>query len=699
MVVEISSAALTRAVAFERTAIALAAVFTVLPVAAVADEGAVVAPAADVLVLTTDRLEQIVVLSREWKYHPGDNPAWAGPDFDDSTWAQTRPDLSRVDEVPGGWTGIGWFRRRVMLDPEVERRAVAVWTRQAGALELYVDGRLSVAFGTVSIDPEAERAVSPHVLDSITLDPGKVHVLAVRFSNARGNVVSAGLRGFELLLGDTRPLVALGVELTRVYWGFMALGVGLFGAFALLHLLLFLSRPALTENLYFTVFNGSLVAVLCSELWMNSLSDLALFHRAFNTEMTLLFVMVLSALLLERRVFNRRLDIVFWVVVVTGLATLVWIWTRPALADVYPLVALMALGLLDMLRLAIGALLRREPGALVVAAGFAALTLSLIASILRNLGVWDVSPWPLIIGGMGGLVLAFSISLTQRIARTDRDLARRLQEVQELTTRTLEQERAARELEIARRVLEADNLRKTVELEEARKLQMAMLPRILPQIPGYEMAAHVATASEVGGDYYDFVRGANGSWTVALGDATGHGLHAGMVVGVAKSLLHAANRAADLEVTLRQIHSGLSSLQERRASMSLVLVRLNGAAAQIASAGMPPALVRKHDSGEVREVLLPGVPLGTLREAEWSACDLELSCGDSVLLMSDGLAELCNDRGEPWGYERVRSVFAEAGALDPETAIASLVRAAEDYRGDVNIADDITLLVLRASGA
>jgi serine phosphatase RsbU (regulator of sigma subunit) len=408
---------------------------------------------------------------------------------------------------------------------------------------------------------------------------------------------------------------------------------------------------------------------------------------------------VVSALLLERRVFGRRLDVLFWVVLVLGVATLVWIWTRPALADVYPMVALLVLGLADMLRLAVGALLRREPDAWVVAVGFAALTLSFFGSFLRNLGVWDVSPWPLFIGGMGSVVLAFSIYLTRRVVRTDRDLARRLQEVQELTARTLEQEREAREREIARRVLEADNLRKTAELEEARQLQMAMLPRSLPVLSGFGLAVHMATASEVGGDYYDFVCDENGVWTVVLGDATGHGLHAGMVVGVAKSLLQAANGVGDLALMLQRVHSGLASLQERRASMSLLLVRLHGCELQVASAGMPPMLIRRHGSGDVEEVLLPGVPLGTLAEAEWGVREVTLAAGDSVLLMSDGLAERVDPQGEPFGYERVRRAFAEAGALDPTAAVRHLVQAGESFSAGEAIADDVTLMILRADGA
>jgi serine phosphatase RsbU (regulator of sigma subunit) len=643
----------------------------------------------EVVVLTPERLDHILGLSREWSYHPGDDPAWANPDFDDSSWALVTTGLRDLDEVPGGWPGIGWFRRRVMLDPAVKNTSIGVWAVQVGASELYVDGELAIRFGTPSADPEKERAVSPQTLGPVALKPGEVHLFAMRFSNARDNVFVGGFRGFEMWVGDVGRMVTWAMNTTRLYSGISAAAAGLFGAFALIHLLLFLSRPELRENLYFTIFNSALVAVLVSELWTNSQSDLSKLHLGFNLQMTCLFAMVVAALLLERRVFGRRLDIAFWVVFVTGVVTLAWIWTRPVISGIYPMVILIALGLADMLRLAIGALLRREPDAWVVAAGFAVLTLALIGSMLRNLGVLEVSPWPLFIGGTGTLVLAFSVYLTRRISRTDRALAQRLQEVQDLTVKNIEQE-------ISRRVLEADNLRKTDELEEARRLQLAMLPNTLPDLPGFDLAVHMTTATEVGGDYYDFLRDDDGGWTVALGDATGHGLHAGMVVGVARSLLRAANGVGKLVAMLGRIHSGLANLPERRASMGLVLVRLNGSVLRLASAGMPPVLVRRRASSEVDEVLHPGVPLGTLQDAEWGEHEVAVSPGDSVLLMSDGLAEVVSPDGEPFGYDRVLAAFADAGALDPAAMVEHLVAAADTYRGEEAITDDVTLVVLRA---
>jgi serine phosphatase RsbU (regulator of sigma subunit) len=353
-------------------------------------------------------------------------------------------------------------------------------------------------------------------------------------------------------------------------------------------------------------------------------------------------------------------------------------------------VAFLALGLADMLRLAIGALLRREPDAWVVAVGFAALTTAMAVSVLRNLGVLEVSPWPMFIGGMGVLVLSLSVYLTRRVARTQRELAQRLLEVEALTARTLEQE-------VARRVLEADNLRKTAELEEARNLQLAMLPPKLPDLPGFELAVHMATANEVGGDYYDFLHDGDSRWTVVLGDATGHGLHAGMVVGVAKSLLQTAGGNGDLVGLLGRIDAGLATLHERRASMGLMLVRLDGDTLRVASAGMPPMLVRRTGSHEVEEIMLPGVPLGTLSDARRLERDVQVGPGDCVLLMSDGIAEVADPAGEPFGYERVRGVFAAAASFEPEAVVAHLLGSADAHRAGAALSDDLTLLVLRAT--
>jgi len=101
-------------------------------------------------------------------------------------------------------------------------------------------------------------------------------------------------------------------------------------------------------------------------------------------------------------------------------------------------------------------------------------------------------------------------------------------------------------------ILEAENERKSQELEEARELQLSMLPKELPQLPYLDIAVYMQTATEVGGDYYDFHVGLDGTLTVVIGDATGHGMKAGTMVTAAKSLFRSYASNPDILFSFKE---------------------------------------------------------------------------------------------------------------------------------------------------
>ncbi len=103
------------------------------------------------------------------------------------------------------------------------------------------------------------------------------------------------------------------------------------------------------------------------------------------------------------------------------------------------------------------------------------------------------------------------------------------------------------ELRAQARAIQAENERKTHELEKARRLQLSMLPKKLPRVPHLDIAVHMQTATEVGGDYYDFHVDESGRLTVVIGDATGHGLNAGTLVSVIKGLFVANVSQVDIK--------------------------------------------------------------------------------------------------------------------------------------------------------
>jgi len=649
----------------------------------------------EVVVIDDTYLDSPRTLSLPWHYSPGDNPESAAPDLDDSGWMLVLPSLTEIGEDAELWPGIGWFRRRFRATEQFGT-ALGIYVAQAGASEVYLDGQLVAEFGTVSDDPSVERTHLPQYAASITIQPGVEHVLAIRYSNVTGNVFRRDFRGFEFSLGGMEALSAMGIQIIRQYTAFMSFAIGLFSAFAVLHLLLFAFQPKLTENLYLAIFAGSMVGLLLGETQAGAVSDLANALVFFKWSVTGAVMMALFALLVELKVFKRRIGPFFFVLAAIGLAVLVGVWTQTAIANYAPAVIFIVLVLLATIWQAILAMVDGVPDAWVIGLGFLVMALSIFATILRELGWLEISHWLTAVVGVGAVALAFSVFLTRRVARTNRQLESKLAEIADLTQKTIEQERWAAREEAERRVLEADNARKTAELEEARQLQLAMLPHSVPELDHFDLAFHMSTANEVGGDYYDFSTNGDGSCTLVVGDATGHGLHAGMVVGAAKSLFQTCSHEARLATVLERIAMGLAAMHRREASMAMLLVRFNAHRLHIASAGMPPLLIWRSASREIDEILLPSVPLGTLSRTEYKEADIDLQQGDAALIMTDGLAEVTNPDGDLLGYERAAELFAEVAHLAPSDAIDRLLELAAEYHAGTPLQDDMTLVVLRA---
>ena len=250
------------------------------------------------------------------------------------------------------------------------------------------------------------------------------------------------------------------------------------------------------------------------------------------------------------------------------------------------------------------------------------------------------------------------------------------------------------EQETEQRLLRSEYERKTRELEEARTFQLSLLPKTLPDHPGLSIAVSMQTATEVGGDYYDFHLSEDGVLTTAVGDATGHGARAGTMVTVIKSLFSAdSGRSAPREF-LAEAAGAVKRMELGRMAMGLTLARLEGRNLTIAAAGMPPALLYRAGSGSVEEIALQGMPLGGLAY-DYREVRMEVRPGDVLLLMSDGLPELQDGCGEPFGYPRVRSVFAELGGRPPEEVIAGLTAAARSWTDGEPPNDDVTFVAVR----
>lgn len=267
-------------------------------------------------------------------------------------------------------------------------------------------------------------------------------------------------------------------------------------------------------------------------------------------------------------------------------------------------------------------------------------------------------------------------------------------DLSENQSRIFQQERIRKESELEQRLLSAEYDRKTNELEDARRFQLSLLPKRLPEVAGIVIAVYMETATEVGGDYYDFREVDNDELVATIGDATGHGASAATMVTIVKSLFASETTIDSPSRFLHRADETIRSMELGRMAMAMALVRISSQGLTVASAGMPPLLLYRAATGTVEEIIVTGTPLGTLK-VPYEEQSLKLSAGDTILLMSDGFPELLDQKGDPLGYVLVQESFLEVAAKSPEEIIEHLVRLEKRWTGGNAPQDDVTLLCFK----
>jgi len=201
-------------------------------------------------------------------------------------------------------------------------------------------------------------------------------------------------------------------------------------------------------------------------------------------------------------------------------------------------------------------------------------------------------------------------------------------------------EHRAEAAELQGRAIQAENDRKSKELEEARQLQLSMLPKELPQLPNLDIAVYMKTATEVGGDYYDFSLKGDGSLNICLGDATGHGMKAGTLVSMMKSLFIANSIDKNISEFISSSNEALKKSKLKKMMMAFAMISITGNIIEIANAGIPPVFIYRKEKDEIEEISVNGLPLGAMYNSKYEIYKGDLSKGDVILLLSDGFPEL-----------------------------------------------------------
>ena len=648
-------------------------------------------------VLTLDDINERGALLGAWKYHPGDNPEWASPSFDDTAWKSTSTLLSRKELTENEWQGIGWFRLRVSVpDRRLWNMPLALHVLfQTGASEIYLDGELIYKFGTVGTRAGEEEPYWKRDPQVISFSGETDHLLAIRYSNFSSSLFTP-LLGFSLMLAPLNESIEVRVSVVRHGTTLQMVWTAISVFLMLQHLLLFILYPRARENLYFAISTGSIGAlVFLTFQFIMLATSTAQLQYLIQLLVCVYVLMFLSGMLFLYTLFYPKLPklswffLIGWIVIVcmyllnlgTSSSESGMIELGAAKNNLYahtfqfnPGLAVIALFLftcltfLEMIRVIIVAIFKKKDGAWIFGLGsLSPFILTFVLSDLVSQAGYTIN-WQL---GVLVVVLAPLFSMSVYLAR---NFSR--------TSRKLETE-----------VLERQLL--TEELEEARELQMSMLPQTAPQLPNLEVAFEMRPATEVGGDYYDYNLTEDEQLTIAVGDATGHGMNAGLVVSAVKSLFKTSTPEAGNLETLERISQGIKSMNLKRLYMAMTLVTFDNNRLTLAAAGMPPALIYRADEDLVEEILLEGMPLGGFIGAERQEASYQLQSGDTVLLMSDGLPEMLNPENEMLDYPSTKELFEEVADQSPKAIIDHLFKAGTSWADGAPQADDVTLVVIK----
>ena len=235
------------------------------------------------------------------------------------------------------------------------------------------------------------------------------------------------------------------------------------------------------------------------------------------------------------------------------------------------------------------------------------------------------------------------------------------------------------------------------ELRIARLIQQTLLPRDLPKLPGWEVAAYYRPAREVGGDFYDFVDLPEGKLGLIIADVTDKGIPAALVMATTRSVLRAAaERIVSPGEVLQRVNDQLVPDIPDNMFVTCLYSILDPQARTLRFANAGHGLLFQRTDSGVKELKATGMPLGLMPDMRYEENEVQLARGDTVLFQSDGLAEAHNAKREMFGFPRVKQLMADHPE-GPEL-IDTLVAELENFTVDGwEHEDDVTLLALECA--
>lgn len=264
-----------------------------------------------------------------------------------------------------------------------------------------------------------------------------------------------------------------------------------------------------------------------------------------------------------------------------------------------------------------------------------------------------------------------------------------------------------------------DRIRLMEGVKVAQEVQQTFLPKSAPKVAGLEIAARSLFCDETGGDFYDFITpaaqqvtfaeteeiDAENGLSVVLGDVTGHGIGAAMLMASVRASIRAY---AAKNVDPAHVLSGANTQLVKDSYgtgrfvtlfyLQILPCQQNERTISWANAGHDPALVYAPATGDFSELKATGLPLGVIAGGAYTAeCCMQLSAGTIFLLGTDGIWETQNEAGEMYGKQRLKQIISQNAQRSAQQLMEKLITSVEDFRGSMPQEDDLTVVIIKAS--
>jgi hypothetical protein len=632
--------------------------------------------------------DAVLVLTGPWKFHPGDNMAWASPAFDDSAWGtqDLTPPPGSYDPITGasgfvpGWTsqrypnltGYGWYRLRVDLqtvgakanNPEL---ALAMPLVFDDAYQVYVNGAKIGEFGRFNPHSVVFYNSQPRSFAlPVGLGNGTIAIAVRLWMDSATPLMSqdaGGLHG-PPLLGEAAATDAM----LRLEWD----AVNRSEVGALMSATLLLLAALLGFLLYWLDRQEPAYLWLGAACVAVFLARASVLNGYYSTLQSLVFETVIQDIVLAPLALG--LWALFWahwfkLDNIGRIARITWTLTgflmigmslvrAPLFGRVIPPSAATWLVPLSLvLKLSLGALLlwityrgmrkRTSDGWLALApiiltivwAYQEELTVLHIPTIVRAFGL------TISIGVIANLLMLtiISILLMRRFIRGQRE-----------------------------------SVQMRLEIEQARQVQHVLIPDAIPMVPGFAVSSEYQPAKQVGGDFFQIIPLPDGGVLAVIGDVSGKGTPAAMTVSLLVGTLRTlANYTQKPNEILASLNERMWGRSQGGFTTCLVLRADPDGTVTVADAGhLAPYLGGKEVPVE------PGLPLGLNPHTTYAESTFRLAQGEQLTLLTDGVAEARSGSGELFGFERTAAIAVQSAE--------SIVRAAREFGQE----DDITVLTL-----